>query len=148
MLALLIAHSCSTSLTSSGQPQPSFPRLIWHNWTHPKSTLRESDIISYNLLSSPALTLPINFFIHPHTVVHSWRARMSWGVLIGHSFLAGLADHLAGQHGFPDGTLRGHLEVTSDFRVSDQINGVFLAGVRGASLCDGRYNLPVTALDN
>ena len=63
-------------------------------------------------------------------------------------FLAGLANNLEGQHGFPDGTLRSPLEVANDFCVSDQWNGVFLLGVRGALLCDGRYKLPMIALNN
>ena len=65
---------------------------------------------------------------------------MSRGMIIGHSFVAGLAGHLAGQHGLPDGTHRCPSEVASDLRVSDQMNGVFLSGVRGASLCDGRFD--------
>ena len=62
--------------------------------------------------------------------------------------MAGLADHLAGQHGLPDGKYRSPLEVASDLRVSDQMDGVFLSGVGGASLCDGRYKLPTIAIDN
>ena len=73
---------------------------------------------------------------------------MSRGMIIGHSFVAGLADHLAGQHGLPDGKYRSPSEVASDLRVSDQMDGVFLSGVGGASLCDGRYKLPTIAIDN
>ena len=50
--------------------------------------------------------------------------------------MAGLADHLAGEHGLPDGMYRSPSEVASDLRVSDQMEGVFLSGVKGASLCD------------
>ena len=115
---------------------------------HLKSALRKSIIISFNLHFSRALTLPINSFIHPNTAVRNWGAGMSRGMIIGHSFVAGLADHLAGQHGLPDGTYRCPSEVASDLRVSDQMDGVFLSGVRGASLCDGRYKLPTIAIDN
>ena len=73
---------------------------------------------------------------------------MSRGIIIRHSFVAGLADHHAGQHGLPDGTYRRPSEVASDLRVSDQMDWVFLSGVRGASLCDGRYKLPTIAIDN
>ena len=38
--------------------------------------------------------------------------------------------------------------VASDIHISDQMNGVFLSGVRGTSLCDGQYKLPMIALDN
>ena len=63
----------TTSLTGSGQPRPLFPgRSEWHHWTHPKSALRKSTIISFNLHFSRTLTLPINSFIHPHTAVRNW----------------------------------------------------------------------------
>ena len=140
---------CSNDLFDRKWSTPApFPRLIWHHWTHLKSALRKSIIISFNLHFSRALTLPINSFIHPNTAVRNWGAGMSRGMIIGHSFVAGLADHLAGQHGLPDGTYRWPSEVASDLRVSDQMDGVFLSGVRGASLCDGRYKLPTIAIDN
>ena len=88
----------TTSLTRWGQPRPPFPRPIWYHWTHPKSALRKSTIISFNLHFYRALTLPINSFIHPHTAVRNWGTRMSRGMIIGHSFVAGLAGHFAGQH--------------------------------------------------
>ena len=67
---------------------------------------------------------------------------MHRGIVIGHSFVSGLADHFAHRNGGP----LSASEVAVELRVSDITAEVHLAGQRGGRITDPNFALPVDAI--